>query len=256
MYPTWALVFVTLGLAIYTAKLWGATKSLSEDAKNTSERQAGEMRASLSIAQKTADAAKQSADVAEEQRGVLQRQAEHLEDQAAQLRATVTQMKETAQRQLRAYVTMDASGFQDQKPADPVNGVPEQFFFWNVWIMNTGQTPAYDLSVESTLGIHPFPLPPNLPPTRDPMPNPSKSVLGTGQKKVAGGPYARSLPPSEWDEIRRGTGKRIYIYGVVYYRDAFGVKHTTNFCQFAGWADGKAGGEIFGGMTEQHNDAD
>lgn len=63
MNPEWGLVYLTLALvvvtgclAIYTAKLWGATKSLAEDAKRTSERQSGEVRESLRIGRETIEA--------------------------------------------------------------------------------------------------------------------------------------------------------------------------------------------------------
>ncbi len=69
VYLTAALVFVTLGLTIYTARLWRATKVLAKDAKDTADRQAAEMQESLRIAEinakateKAAEAAKQSAD--------------------------------------------------------------------------------------------------------------------------------------------------------------------------------------------------
>ena len=55
--PEWGIVWATLILAVitailagYTAKLWGATKSLAEDAKGTADRQTGEMKESLRIA--------------------------------------------------------------------------------------------------------------------------------------------------------------------------------------------------------------
>lgn len=53
----WWLVWVTLILAVitailacYTAKLWGATKTLAEDARNTADRQAGDTQESLFMA--------------------------------------------------------------------------------------------------------------------------------------------------------------------------------------------------------------
>jgi hypothetical protein len=69
--PEWALVWVTIILAVitailaaYTAKLWGATKALAEDTKRTAERQAVEMKQSLRISEDAADAAMKTADAA------------------------------------------------------------------------------------------------------------------------------------------------------------------------------------------------
>ena len=53
IYITGALVLFTLGLMIYTAKLWRATNTLAEDAKRTADRQADQMKQSLAIAQES-----------------------------------------------------------------------------------------------------------------------------------------------------------------------------------------------------------
>lgn len=53
VYLTFALVVVTLGLAIYTAKLYRATVGLGKDAKSTSDRQAAEMEKSLIYCQRS-----------------------------------------------------------------------------------------------------------------------------------------------------------------------------------------------------------
>ena len=65
VYLTFALVAVTLGLAIYTAKLYRATVGLGKDAKSTSERQAAEMEKSLTIAKEAAEATQKAAEAAE-----------------------------------------------------------------------------------------------------------------------------------------------------------------------------------------------
>lgn len=65
VYLTFILAAVTLGLAIYTAKLYHATVKLGEDAKDTSTRQAIEMERSLAISKEAAEAAKKTAEVAE-----------------------------------------------------------------------------------------------------------------------------------------------------------------------------------------------
>ena len=66
--PEWWLVIitglltvVTAILAGYTAQLWGSTKALAEEAKETSDRQAIDMKASLQIARESADAAMRTA---------------------------------------------------------------------------------------------------------------------------------------------------------------------------------------------------
>ena len=56
VYITGTLVAATIGLMIYTGKLWGATKAMAEDAKQTATRQAAEMKESLRIAEEAANA--------------------------------------------------------------------------------------------------------------------------------------------------------------------------------------------------------
>lgn len=73
VYLTFALALVTLGLAIYTAKLYRATVGLGNEAKNTSDRQATEMEKSIAIAKETADAANKSAEVAEKTLTMVER---------------------------------------------------------------------------------------------------------------------------------------------------------------------------------------
>ena len=73
VYLTGTLATFTLGLMIYTAKLWGATVKLSRDADASAQRQADEMRRSLATAEKAATAAERGAEIAERSLTVAQR---------------------------------------------------------------------------------------------------------------------------------------------------------------------------------------
>lgn len=79
------LAFVTTILAGVTAGLWIATYRLASDARDAAKRQAREMKISLAISKRSANAAKKSSEAAER---------------------TVNTMKDTAERQLRAYVAV------------------------------------------------------------------------------------------------------------------------------------------------------
>lgn len=57
VYLTFLLSIVTFGLALYTAKLYRATVGLGKEAERTSERQAGEMKDSIAVANTAAQAA-------------------------------------------------------------------------------------------------------------------------------------------------------------------------------------------------------
>jgi hypothetical protein len=58
VYITGALVLATGGLMVYTALLWRSTKTLSEEAKETSARQASEMIKSLALTKESLDLAR------------------------------------------------------------------------------------------------------------------------------------------------------------------------------------------------------
>ncbi|HET9377878.1 MAG TPA: hypothetical protein VFO40_23100 [Chthoniobacterales bacterium] len=61
---------------------------------------------------------------------------------------------------------------------------------------------------------------------------------------------------TEAEEIKRGKRKRVYIWGTVYYQDAFEQDRYTNFFQSIMWVPSKEGGEIvLGNYEHQHNDA-
>jgi hypothetical protein len=89
VYITGTLAVFTLGLMLYTARLWGATVKLGEDAQKTSERQAHEMQESLRIAAIAAEAAKESSETARKEffsahrPRLVVRQISHIEDKGA-----------------------------------------------------------------------------------------------------------------------------------------------------------------------------
>jgi hypothetical protein len=61
------------------------------------------------------------------------------------------------------------------------------------------------------------------------------------------------LTNEEIAEITTGIGRKLYIYGTVRYKDAFGHRRYTNFCQFSVW---DRGGNYSGINSPRHNGAD
>ena len=225
--PEWWLVWVTLILAAitailagYTAKLWGATKSLAEDAKQAAERQAGEVKETLRIAQESADAAKKMA---------------------------VT-MDDTAKRQLRAYlsVMVGTALYQDRAQGRKFKGMPR--------VVNVGQTPAHKVAYRSNAAIMPRELPVDF---TFPLPDETSGsgVLGPHQTFDMGKAVDDFCPDTEVDDIKIGKGKILYIWGIVTYSDVFGDDWHTKFCQ--SFIFGKDGEEeqVFGFYDDRHNDA-
>jgi hypothetical protein len=189
---TAALAFITLVLAFYTGKLWNATVVLGKDAKETSERQAREMRDSLEITKKSVDAAERTAKI----------------------------MEDTAERELRAYVCVESSTGADSRE-DPS---------WPTFIINLknfGKTPAFDVVTWMGVSVQDYPATkfPS-PPDEEPR---CRNMLGPECKTNVVGSFRRKCTPEEVAAIIGGT-KAIYILGRITYRDAFGKDRVTN-CQ-------------------------
>lgn len=143
---------------------------------------------------------------------------------------TVKTMEDTAERQLRAYVLVTAVRIENIGGGN----APEAI----VTIKNCGQTPAYELTQWSNMGLDLFPHSID-PPMRDrpddkmgkhPLgPNSelfSRPTLGTKEKP-------RRLQAFEIDGLAKGD-IAIYVIGRIRYRDAFGKSRITDYRFFYG----------------------
>jgi hypothetical protein len=65
----------------------------------------------------------------------------------------------------------------------------------------------------------------------------------------------RRYSDDEAEEIKRGRGKRAYIWGSITYKDAFGMERYTDFSQSVYWLPGKESEVLFGNYGDRHNDA-
>lgn len=60
----------------------------------------------------------------------------------------------------------------------------------------------------------------------------------------------------EVENIKRGLGRRLYIWGTVIYEDVFGDQRYTEFAHNIVWMPLKDGSEpILGNYVDRHNDA-
>jgi hypothetical protein len=132
---------------------------------------------------------------------------------------TLKRMRDTANRELRAYISVSSARVKFYSPV-----LPEA----QVHLQNCGKTPAYQLRYQIHLWIGPYPLPTGtiLPPPSEVVMN-ATAVVGPNQgitlnhlKDASVGIPALPL----------GTpASTLYIYGVVNYRDAFGEEKYTKF---------------------------
>ena len=163
--------------------------------------------------------------------------------------------RNTARRQLRAYLWVKAVELHDLEAGKLPYVILE--------VRNAGQTPAYDAVINAGCIIYPEPFPPNTPfPTIGPEGVPSRLVLHPGTeppfKTRAPLRAAQMMPQSVADDLKRGDEHRLFIFALVEYRDAFGTKQKTYFCNGvdASAAIGATGPyEVDFVHTNQHNTA-
>jgi len=146
-------------------------------------------------------------------------------------RDTVNTMDRTAERQLRAYVLPTAAHFERFAVGD----VPVA----DVTIKNSGQTPAYDLTVWARVGTDVFPISKEATETWpvDHSDDLAPRVLGPGSEMHAVPRFGMPLNQETVDALRKGL-MALYVQGEVTYRDAFNRPHTSRFFLFGGGSIG------------------
>ncbi|MGO9325209.1 MAG: hypothetical protein ACLP07_11670 [Terracidiphilus sp.] len=163
---------------------------------------------------------------------------------------TILTMRWSAERQLRAYVTVErgiianvANPVHNRKDnpetvariIDPQAGPTAQ-----ITIKNTGQTPAYNLIHWGSIDIREYPLTTKLPT----MPKPDHSywnVLGPTVPEVKTLRMPRPLTAEEIEGLRNGF-RAIYCNGEIRYKDAFKKKRWTRYrCMYVAPACGIIG---------------
>jgi hypothetical protein len=158
--------------------------------------------------------------------------------QAIALIWTVLVMIRTTRRQLRAYVHVSSIAItnvanlipppgEQNCPETPASLSKDCGPIAFVEIKNTGQTPAYSVIHGTGIGVHEFPLKESLS-----MPSPSghitKGVLPTGGTSHKIIIHKIPFTSQEIDQLRSETAK-IYVYGIIKYKDTFGKSRTTYY---------------------------
>jgi hypothetical protein len=125
--------------------------------------------------------------------------------------------EDTAQRQLRAYLCAVGCRMKKFEVGKEVVAT--------VTIENTGQTPAYDTTVVTTIEFRSLPIKENLILERPTQL--SRTTVGRDQK-ILPSAYGRRLTQEEYFAVLNGDAA-IFVYGQVKYRTAFGREPTTDF---------------------------
>jgi hypothetical protein len=121
-------------------------------------------------------------------------------------------MATTAQQQRRVYlVAKPGKLFVDDKRS------PGRYWLeWHPEIINTGQTPAYNVRVTAISDVGNDPLPPgsDLQKELEPTGAGSTGTLGRGQPIWPACHLNRYLSASELDDLRRQRGEAWYVWGL------------------------------------------
>lgn len=155
-------------------------------------------------------------------------------------RRTIEHMEDTSKRELRAYVGLEKIDFEILSKRNgyvPIAiGAPSILFkdFISVTIKNFGATPAYDVVVLcgglSTAFLGRAPVGHNfdraIHENRAPGNFLTRMLLSPAQPEVIKCPLYNALP--FWQSQQRE--RSMFVYGRIYYRDAYGNPWSTKFC--------------------------
>lgn len=130
--------------------------------------------------------------------------------------------KDTAERQLRAYIASTPDWIYEFSETIPVQ--------IRYTLSNHGQTPAYKFAHAAVVEIMPYPLPPKHPLPL--MPTLIESTRTLHPNSIVYGlvPATRTFSKSDINKAIANDGIRIYVLGLIEYKDAFGTVRQTRFC--------------------------
>ena len=147
---------------------------------------------------------------------------------------TLAIMKDTAQRQLRAYISVTAANIEFPEPGRPKS---------TLIFKNAGQTPAHDVQVWIHQWVAAYPLDVTLP-TPSPDFVMAKNTLGAGAHCLMTNEAPRPIfNPSLLHLVGTPQGT-IYVYGEVSYSDVFGSRHVQQYRLMHGGSEPTTAGAL------------
>lgn len=161
--------------------------------------------------------------------------------QAIQLKVTVA----ASAQQMRAYlcVQIGLGIYQERDKNLRFEAKP--------LLVNTGNTPAYNVRYKARAAILPVPLPDNFE-----FPLPEKEVgqatVGSQQNATLNAIVDDYCDDADVERIKHAEGEALFVWGTVTYQDIFGNSQHTHFCQYLVWL---LNGNVFGFYVPGHNDA-
>lgn len=140
-------------------------------------------------------------------------------EQVAQIKEAVNLNSDTAIRQLRAYIFIEKVSLKNIVQGNTPNVILQ--------FVNSGQTPAYNVSGFTKICLREFPL-------TSALPNIDQEGHKTIESISAKGEFLRDIkmePPltaNDINQLMNGT-HAIYVYGSITYKDTFARERHTNY---------------------------
>jgi hypothetical protein len=158
--------------------------------------------------------------------------------QAMRLKETIGVMHDTSERQLRAYlcVLAGAEGSTIEQNEERNSRLEIKPI-----INNSGQTPAYNVNYRARATICDVPLPRDFTfPLAAQVAEASSAVIGANQSQFMVIGADNMYGPTELTAIKAPSvagspTRRLVVYGIVNYTDAFKKPQYTNFCFYILW---------------------
>jgi hypothetical protein len=147
-------------------------------------------------------------------------------------REAITIDREVGHAQVRAYLTVE--------PGEPGDVTIDKPFTAAFTIKNTGQSPAYGMYYLAAVTEAPYSLPEQGMPTVDGEPTKPSITLVAGEGTLGEAEAERLLTLQQINSVMGGGDTRLYLIGIVHYRDVFKQEHLTRFCFYL---DSKAAGK-------------
>lgn len=161
-------------------------------------------------------------------------------EQAVQMKEAVKIASDTAMRQLRAYIHIDKMTIRNV--ADPLQSeigldyIPTGAEITNpksgpsieIYIKNSGQTPAYNSISWGIVSVREYPLTSPLPEISHTLGRRSTATLPPQGGSTIYAHFPTPLTEDQKAALRMGN-IAIYIHGGTKYTDIFGKEHKTNF---------------------------
>jgi hypothetical protein len=149
--------------------------------------------------------------------------------QAYQLKRGADLAREDSRRRMRAYVSADLAG-------EILNAFSPGLPAFQIRMINSGQTPAYDVRSWRAIAIHELPLGAELARPADAVEE-SDAVIGAGGEAFLALHWQGALGKEQLADIKAGT-RGLYVFGCIEYLDVFGDRHHTQFCLYQALGNG------------------